>query len=109
MFHGGRVKVAGNAQNHVGRRDGALVPLQQVFAGDGVNGRVFGGARIRTVRAIGQLGGFAAGDFIQIVIAARDQAGKLLPGQIDLVLAELRIFQQVNYHGKDLIIIILKR
>ncbi len=39
-----------------------MVPVEQILAGDGCNGRIFGDARIRIVRAIDELCGFASRD-----------------------------------------------
>src|SRR5262249_33468952 len=83
LFHGGRVKIAHNAEDHVIRSDGAPVPCQQIVARDRRDRVVLGDSHIRIVSSVGEFGRFARGNLIQIVITARDQAGDLLLGQIN--------------------------
>jgi hypothetical protein len=50
----------------------SLVPIDQILASDGCDGRVFGLTRVGIVRSIGELGGFACRNFSDLVVAARD-------------------------------------
>ena len=67
----------------------------QVLAGDGGDGLVLGDSRVGILRAISQLRGLAAGDAIDVIIAAGDGVEIFLLRQVELVGAEFRTAQQV--------------
>ena len=71
-FHGGGVEVAGDGDDDVVGDDGSVVPGLEVVEGDGVDGGVFGLARVGAVGAIGEFDGFADGDAGGVVVAAGD-------------------------------------
>src|ERR1035441_8630751 len=73
-----------------------LVPVDQVLARDGGDGRVRGHAGVGIVGAIGQLDGFALGNFADLVVAAGDAVAFFLLGDVDFFGAELRVLQDVD-------------
>jgi hypothetical protein len=87
-LHCGGIEIAGDAEDDVVGVDILLVPLQQIVAGDGGNGGVFGDAGVRIIGAVGEANGFAAGDGVDVIIAAGDAGVHLKLGQSDLVVAE---------------------
>src|SRR5580698_9868688 len=69
-FHGGGIEVASDPQNDVVGMNVGLMPVDEVLACDRGHGRVLGFASVRIVGAVGQLEGFAAGNFADVVVAA---------------------------------------
>ncbi len=68
----------------------SVVPVDQVLASDGGDRLVLGDSRVWALGAVGQLGGFAAYDFIDVVVAARDGVEILSLDQFKLVVAKFR-------------------
>ena len=83
-------------------------PVEQVFASDSRHRSVLGHSRVGRARAIGQLRGLAARDPHGVVIPPRDAGRDLLLGQINLVLAELRLLEYVHEHAENVVKVLLQ-
>ena len=101
LLHGGGVEVAGDGDDDVVGDDGFVVPGVEIVEGDGVDGGVFGLARVGAVGSIGQFDGFAVGDAGGVVVAAGDGGLGLLFGQLELVGFEVGMEQEVDGLGED--------
>ncbi len=77
------------------------MPVEQVLACDRGHGGVFCQARVRAVLSVTENRGLAPGNLAEIVVAPGDSGSDRVFGQIDLFLAELRIFQNVVEDVKD--------
>src|SRR6185312_16241330 len=72
LLHNSGIKVSGDAEDNVVGVNVPGVPVQQILTRNGRHRGVFSLARIRAVGPVAQLGSFARGDLVQIVVAARD-------------------------------------
>ena len=102
-FHGDGVEVTGDAENDVVGVNVFVVPVDQVLARDGGNGRVLRHAGVGIVGAVGQLDGFALGNFADLVVAAGDAVVFFLLGDVDFVGAEFGILQHVDEGFEDVV------
>ena len=107
-LHRRGIEVAADADDELAL-EGAIVPGLQVGQRDGADGGELRLARVGTVGAVDQLGRFALGDSVLIVVAANDRRGFLLLRQLQLFRAEFGMKEQVHGQRKDLVGIALER
>ena len=107
-LHGHGVEVAADAHDQLAA-DGAIMPGLQVLHGDRADGGQLGLPGVGTVGSIDQLGGFAAGDLLFVVVAPDNARSLLLLGQFQFFGTEFGVQKQVQSQGKDLVRIALER
>ena len=107
-FHGRGIEVAADADDELALQR-AVVPGLQVGKRDGADGGELRLARVGAVDAVDQLGRFALGDSVLIVVAAHDGRGFLLLGELQFFRAEFGMKQQVHGQRKDLVGVAFQR
>ena len=102
-FHLRRIEIPRDAQNDVVGVNMRMMPVDQILASDRGNRCVLRNTRIRILRAVRQLGGFAHRDTADVVIAPRNGIESLSLSEINLVFAELRFAQQFGENFENVI------
>jgi len=79
------------------------VPVDQILARDGGDGRILGHAGVGIVWAVGKLDRLAVGDFADVVVAAGDGVAFFFLREVDFIGAEFGILQHVDEGLEDVI------
>ena len=107
-FHGRGIEVAADADDQFAFQS-AIVPGLQIGKSDFADSGEFGLPRVGTVDAVDQLGRFALGNSILIVVAAHNARGLLLLRQLQFFRTEFGMEQEVHGQRKHLVGIALER